>query len=164
MASATTVSTGPPPDPPSTGMTRTMPTMARSWKISTARLAWPRAVPDSPRAARILSTMAVELRATRKPVKIAVGASTPPAIASPAVRAVASTTWSPPPPRISRRMRPSRSRENSMPIVNSRRMTPTSAATSTTSWLSTRPSWAGPIATPASRKPTIGTTRSRDDR
>ena len=48
-----------------------------------------------------------------------------------------------------------------MPMVNSSRITPISAAASTASVEDTRPSWAGPIKTPASRKPTIGSTRTR---
>jgi hypothetical protein len=60
-------------------------------------------------------------------------------------------------------MRLSRSIENSMPIVNSSRMTPTSAAASTVCWSAMSPSWWGPITTPASRNPTIGTTRARTE-
>ena len=48
-----------------------------------------------------------------------------------------------------------------MPMVNSSRMTPTSAAACTASSFATSPSWDGPISTPAIRNPTIGTTRAR---
>ncbi len=47
-----------------------------------------------------------------------------------------------------------------MPMVNSSKITPISAAACTASPLATRPSCAGPINTPAARKPTIGTTRT----
>ncbi len=51
-----------------------------------------------------------------------------------------------------------------MPMRNSRKITPISAAASTVSTSLTSPSWAGPMSTPATRKPTIGTTLTRTDR
>ncbi len=124
--------------------------------------ACPRTEFISPRSASSFRTIAVELSETSSPVNTAGAAGTPNAIASPATRPVVSTTCSPPPITISRRIWFSRSSENSSPIVNSSRITPISATRSTTSGSATRPSWCGPTTTPASRNPTIGTTRIRE--
>jgi hypothetical protein len=102
--------------------------------------------------------MAVEeVRATRSPVKRAACHATPSAMATPAVTAVASATCSPPPPKITRWIRANCPRENWIPMVNRSRMTPISAAASTTTGSLTIPNPPGPMTIPARRNPTMGT-------
>ena len=126
-----------------------------------ASASWPRVLLVPPVSASSLRTIAVEDRASRKPVNSPTFQSRPSATVTASPAPVASTTWDPPPKTTQRHTRARRSRENSMPIVNSSRITPISAAASTASVEDTRPSWAGPMSTPASRKPTIGSTRTR---
>jgi len=108
-----------------------------------------------------LSTIAVDDSATRKPVKIAGPRATPAAASNAAVSATAPATCRPPPSSTSRRIRLSRWSENSMPMVNSSSITPISAAASMTPCSVTRARAFGPMTTPASRNPTIGTIRRR---
>lgn len=49
-------------------------------------------------------------------------------------------------------------------MMNSKKMTPISAAASTVSISLTSPSWFGPITTPATRNPAMGTILARTDR
>ena len=58
-----------PPVPPSMGTSSTITMMARSWKMSRPRPTWPWACSVSPRSPSSFSTIAVELKETRKPVK-----------------------------------------------------------------------------------------------
>ncbi len=51
-----------------------------------------------------------------------------------------------------------------MPMENSSRITPISAAALTTSSALTRPSALGPMSTPANRNPTMGTMRTRAEK
>ena len=161
LASAQTTSLPEPPVPPSIGTTSTITTTARSWKIRMPRPIRPCAVLVSFRSASSLSTMAVELRETRKPVKRPLRQSTPNSSSRSRVPSEASTTWRPPPAKIAVFISASRSRLNSMPMVKSRSITPSSAVASTTARSCTRPSALGPMTTPATRKPTIGTSPSR---
>ena len=127
-----------PPPPASIGTSSTMTMIARSWKISRPSAHLPvrrrrsrRGRPSS------LSTIAVDDSDTRKPVKSAARQSTPNAQQHQHVARLASTTWSPPPPKISVLIAPSLSRLNSMPMVKSSRMTPISAAALTSAGSST---------------------------
>ncbi len=131
--------------------------IARSWKISRPRLTWPNVVPDSPRSPSSFKTMAVDDSETRNPVNSAGRQPTPNGSSTAIVATLASSTCNPPPPKISVVMRPSFSRLNSMPMVKSSRMTPNSAAAFTSAGSETTPSALGPMTTPASRKPTMGT-------
>ncbi len=97
-------------------------------------------------------------------MKTAAGSATPKGSSSAVVSAIAPATCRPPPSRTSRLIRASRSSENSMPMVNSSRMTPTSAIASTASRSVTRPNTLGPMSAPARRNPVIGTIRSRTNR
>ena len=130
---------------------------ARSWKISRPSVTCPWGDAVSPRSPSSLSTIAVEDSDTRNPVKSAARHSTPSAASAPSTPRLASDTCSPPPPKMSVLMRHSFSRLNSMPIVNSSRMTPISAASLTSAGSSTSRNACGPMTTPAMRKPTIGT-------
>ena len=132
--------------------------------MSSPRLVWPVGEPVAPRSPSSLRTMAVDDSETSRPVNRAARSSTPASSSTPVVTPTAEKTCSDPPSSTSRRMAMSRPIENSMPIVNSSRMTPSSAAASMTSRSRTTPSAFGPIRTPASRKPTIGTMRSRAQR
>ena len=156
LAMATPSSPNPPESPPSIGTTSTMATMARSWKIRNPNVTLPDGDAVVPLSARSFSTIAVELRATRKPVNSDVFQSTPNARHRPMVIAVVIPTWSEPPPRINNASWRSRARLNSMPIVKSSRITPRSAAWLMRSRSSTSPSPFGPIRMPESRKPTMG--------
>ena len=106
-------------------------------------------------------TIAVDDCDTSRPVNSAGLRSAPASTSTPVVRPTAPATCSEPPSSTRRRIAISREIENSMPIVNGSRMTPTSAAASMISRSRTTPRAMGPISTPASRKPTIGTMRSR---
>lgn len=89
---------------------------------------------------------------------------TPKAMRVPVTTITVRATCRVPPTRIKVFSRASRSRENSMPMVNSSSITPISAAASTTSRALIRPRALGPISPPASRNPTIGTTRTRAEK
>ena len=108
------------------------------------------------RSARSFNTIAVELRATRKPLNSPLRQSTPKTARSAIVPSVASTTCRPPPAKIACFISASLPRLNSMPMVKSRNITPTSAVASTSAGSCTRPSACGPMTTPATRNPTIG--------
>ncbi len=107
--------------------------------------------------------IAVELSATRNPVKIPVAQSNPNPRAIAAVARVASVTWRVPPTKMIRLIRKIFAGLNSIPRVNSSSITPASAAKSTISWLPTSERACGPISTPESRKPTMGTKPTRAD-
>jgi hypothetical protein len=79
----------------------------------------------------------------------------------PVAAAIVSPSCRPPPTKIARLMRQTRSRLNSIPSVKSRSTMPKSATSSMNAASSTRPSAFGPMATPARRKPTMGRMRSR---
>ena len=69
------------------GTSSTIRMTAKSWKMSVARLRLPAGVSVSPRSDSSESTMAVDERPTRKPVKIAAFHDTPSAIKMPVVTA-----------------------------------------------------------------------------
>jgi len=111
-----------------------------------------------------LSTIAVLDSDTRNPVNNPARQPTPNSMQMPITLSTASPTCSAPPTAIQVRSAASRSRENSIPMMNSKKMTPTSAAASTVSISLTSPSWFGPITTPATRNPMMGTILARTDR
>jgi hypothetical protein len=84
----------------------------------------------SPPDIRSFITIAVDESATRHPVNTPVRQSTPKSARTPVTSRTTNTTWSPPPTKMRRLMRASLSRLNSIPMVKSRRMTPSSAADS----------------------------------
>src|SRR5213079_1808411 len=136
----------PPLDRPArNGRTSIMGTTHRSWKISTpvARRPWGASI--SPLSVSPLRTMAVLESATRKPKSSDTRQLRWRAMASTQLRATVRPTCAPPPATTCRPISRSRLKENSMPMVKSSRMTPTSARLSTWCTSDTRPSALGPV-------------------
>src|SRR2546428_611554 len=144
----------PPPDRPArNGRTSIKGTTHKSWNISTpvARRPWGASI--SPLSVSPLRTMAVLESATRKPRSSDTRQLRCSAMASTQLSATVRPTWAPPPATTCRPISRSRLRENSMPMVKSNRMTPTSARLSTWCASETKPSALGPSKTPATMNP-----------
>ena len=135
--------------------------MTKSWNRIIARTVRPTGVSVSARSPSTLSTMAVDESETRKPVNTAGPTPTPNRTSPPVTAPIVSATWSPPPRKIGRASRAIWASENSTPMENRSRITPTSASWATRSTSRTSPRASGPITAPASRNPAIGTSRTR---
>ena len=141
-----------------------MGTMAMSWKMRTPSADLPGGASISARSWRSLRTMAVLERETSIPMKTASRGVCPKARARKKVATPVMTTWREPPRITERQILTRLPRENSMPMEKRRRMTPTSARTSTswTAWMMPSP-W-GPAMTPVRRKPRTRGSRARWER
>ena len=135
------------------GSTSMIGTTHKSWKIRTPVASRPCGASISPLSVITLSTMAVLDSAIRNPRNS--DTRQPPSNASPtaSVARIVKPICEKPPTRIWRPISLSRLSENSMPIVNSRRITPTSASPSTSCGSDTSPSALGPSRIPATMKP-----------
>ena len=116
-----------------------MTTMTRSWNRIIASTTRPTGVSVSARSPSTFSTIAVDESETRKPVNTAGPTPTPRSASPPATAPIVSATWSPPPRKIGRASRAISASENSTPIENRSRMTPTSASCATRSDVADEP-------------------------
>ena len=148
--------------PASMGVSRIMGTTITSWKMSMAEMARPCGAPTVAFSCSSFSTMAVLESANRKPRNNAEGQGMSHSRANSAVIPMVPSTCAPPPMNTTDPSVASVRRLNSMPITKSRKMTPTSASSST-SWLcGTRPSPCGPKIAPVARKPSsVGSLKRR---
>ncbi|OPZ04099.1 MAG: hypothetical protein BWZ09_02020 [Alphaproteobacteria bacterium ADurb.BinA305] len=106
-------------------------TTARSWNSRMANEAWPSGVPSSWRWISSCMTIAVDENASTTPRITAASMPLPNHSASPPTAAAESATCRPPSPNTSRRIDHRRSTDISRPIMNIRKMTPSSARNST---------------------------------
>ncbi|MQM40246.1 hypothetical protein KBTX_04293 [wastewater metagenome] len=95
--------------------------------------------------------MAVDDNASAPPITVAAPPPAPSAQAVSPSTPVHSATWAPPRPNTVQRIARSCGRENSRPMVNSRKTTPNSASGRTSSTSPTSPVADGPSATPTAR-------------
>ncbi len=146
--------------PASNGTSRTIRIMPRSWNIRILIVTFPLGVSISALSDSIRSTMAVLLMDTKNPRNIAIPGGCPAASAIKVTTTMVRSTCIPPPSKIVFLDLINSFSENSIPIVNSNSMTPISANISIIVWSFTRPITEGPIITPVTRYPTIGTIRS----
>ena len=105
--------------------------------------------------------MAVLLSESRNPQNTAVLSVVPAARASTATASTVSATCSVPPRKTARRMRARLCIENSSPMVNMSRITPSSATWSTLVGIFTSPSAYGPASIPVTKNPMMEGSRSR---
>ena len=146
--------------PASNGTSRTIKMMLRSWNIRILIVTFPFGLSISALSDSIRSTMAVLLKDTKNPRNMAIPGGCPAAIAIKVTTTMVRSTCIPPPSTIVLLDFINSFSENSIPIVNSNSMTPISANSSIIVWSFTRPITEGPIITPETRYPTIGTIRS----
>ena len=145
----------------SKGTMRTMGTMQRSWKIKVPTIKRPWGASNSPRSPRVRRTKAVLDKAKTKPYTIACGVERPKPIQIAKVTSAVTLTWIKPPRATWRKILRKRARENSRPIVKSRKITPTSAITSMASGSWASESALGPTRAPESTSPATTGSLSR---
>jgi len=138
----------------------TMGTSRKSWKRRIPRMSLPWTDSRSLPSAYSLRTMAVELSARSPPKKIPSRAVVPSATAAATPTRIVSPVWSGPPRTNARPIRLRRWGENSSPIENRRKTTPTSANVPirSRSEMSARPE--GPMSMPVTRNPATGGMRA----
>ena len=136
---------------PSTGISTSSGTTARSWNSSTAITSRPCALSSSPRSTSSFDTIAVDDMARMPPSASPACHDAPNSVALPMASASVAATCAPPRPNTRRRMVFSLVRLNSRPIENIRKTTPSSARRLVSSRSATTPSACGPSARPVTR-------------
>ena len=147
-----------PPTPPDAfparkGSTSMIGTTHRSWKIRIPVARRPCGASISPLSVITFNTIAVLDSAIRNPRNSATRQPRKNASPAASVAKMVNPICANPPTRIWRPISFSRLNENSMPIVKSSRITPTSASPSTSRGSDTSPSALGPSRIPATMKP-----------
>ena len=137
--------------PARSGISSTIATTLRSWKIKIPAQRRPFGESISPRSVSSLSTMAVLLIATKKPANTPFSNESPRANATIRTAPAVNITCRRPPANTVRLALMNSSSENSMPIRNNNRIIPTSASISISPVSFTIPSAEGPRSTPAIR-------------
>ena len=122
-----------PDDAPRMLISTSSGTTARSWNSRIAKVDWPSGVPSSRRWISNCMTIAVDENASTTPRITAASMLLPNHSASAPTAAADSATCSPPSPNTSRRIDHRRSTDISRPIMNIRKITPSSARNSTSS-------------------------------
>ena len=154
LPNASTSPSGPPSALPArNGSTSMIGTTHRSWKISTPVARRPCGASISPLSVSTLRTIAVLDSAIKNPRNNATRQLDRNAMPTASVARTVNPICADPAARTWRPISLSRLSENSMPIVNSSRMTPTSARLSTRWGSETRPRALGPSRMPATMKP-----------
>ncbi len=154
LPSARSSPTGPPAAfPARNGSTSMIGTTQRSWKMRTPVARRPCGASISPLSVKTFSTIAVLDSAIRNPRNSDTRQSPSNARPTANVASTVNAICENPPTRIWRPISRRRLSENSMPIVNSSMITPTSARLSTSFGSDTSPSALGPSKIPATMKP-----------
>ena len=148
-------------------------TTARSWHNRIANADCPNGVPSSRRWISSCMMIAVDEKASTTPRMTEASMPLPKRAASRPIAAAVNTTCKPPRPNTSRRMDHRRCIDMSSPIMNMRKITPSSARNSTSSGrakvshdshghcTANAASPYGPISVPKARKPSTGLMRKR---
>ncbi len=139
--------------PASKGVNSIIGTTTRSWKISIAIAIRPCGEVTSPFSCNNFKTIAVLLKEKRKPKKIAVLIGKPIKFAIKTVNKMVPPTCIPPPNRMVFLIEARPFRDNSIPIINSRKIIPISESNSTSCWELIKLNAWGPAIIPASRNP-----------